>query len=84
LREEVTDDDVAGIVFEVDGHPGLEDAPGEMHKLLHIEDALRKRVVGQEAPSKPWANAVRRSRAGLSDDRRPIGSFLFLGATGVG
>jgi ATP-dependent Clp protease ATP-binding subunit ClpB len=57
---------------------------GEMHKLLHIEEELRKRVVGQDAAVEAVANAVRRSRAGLGDPNRPIGSFLFLGPTGVG
>src|ERR1700742_2594832 len=57
---------------------------GEMQKLLKIEDNLRKRVVGQDSALVAVANAVRRSRAGLGDDRRPIGSFLFLGPTGVG
>jgi len=84
LREEVTEDDVAGIVSKWTGIPVSKMLRGEMEKLLHIEEALRKRVVGQEAAIEAVANAVRRSRAGLGDDRRPIGSFLFLGATGVG
>ena len=84
LREEVTDDDVAAVVSKWTGIPVSKMLQGEMHKLLHIEEALRKRVVGQEAAVEAVANAVRRSRAGLSDERRPIGSFLFLGPTGVG
>ncbi|WP_394824289.1 ATP-dependent chaperone ClpB [Pendulispora albinea] len=84
LREEVTDNDVAAIVSKWTGIPITKMLQGEMQKLLHIEEALRKRVVGQEAAVEAVANAVRRSRAGLGDDRRPIGSFLFLGPTGVG
>jgi len=84
LREEVTDSDIAGIVSKWTGIPITKMLQGEMEKLLHIEEALRKRVVGQEEAVEAVANAVRRSRAGLGDDRRPIGSFLFLGPTGVG
>ncbi len=84
LREEVTDQDIAGIVSKWTGVPVTKMMQGEMHKLLHMEDELKKRVVGQEVAVDVVANAVRRSRAGLGDPNRPIGSFLFLGPTGVG
>ncbi len=84
LREEVTDQDIAAIVAKWTGIPITKMLQGEMEKLLHMEDGLRARVVGQDAAVETVANAVRRSRAGLGDDRRPIGSFLFLGPTGVG
>jgi ATP-dependent Clp protease ATP-binding subunit ClpB len=84
LREEVTDQDVAGIIAKWTGIPASKILQAEMEKLLHMEDNLRKRVIGQEDAIEAVANAVRRSRAGLGDDKRPIGSFLFLGPTGVG
>ncbi len=84
LREEVTDQDIAGIVAKWTGIPVSKMLQGEMEKLLHMEAGLQARVVGQEAAVVAVANAVRRSRAGLGDERRPIGSFLFLGPTGVG
>jgi ATP-dependent Clp protease ATP-binding subunit ClpB len=84
LREEVTDQDIAAIVSKWTGIPVTKMMQGEMHKLLHMEEELRKRVVGQEAAVEAVSNAVRRSRAGLGDPNRPIGSFLFLGPTGVG
>jgi ATP-dependent Clp protease ATP-binding subunit ClpB len=84
LREEVTDQDIAAIVSKWTGIPVAKMLQGEMHKLLHMEEELRKRVVGQEMAVEAVANAVRRSRAGLGDPHRPIGSFLFLGPTGVG
>ncbi|MFO0665670.1 MAG: ATP-dependent chaperone ClpB [Polyangiaceae bacterium] len=84
LREEVTDHDVAAIVSKWTGVPIAKMLQSEMEKLLHIEDALAKRVVGQRPAIEAVANAIRRSRAGLGDERRPIGSFLFLGPTGVG
>jgi ATP-dependent Clp protease ATP-binding subunit ClpB len=84
LREEVTDQDIAAIVSKWTGIPVLKMMQGEMHKLLHMEEELKKRVVGQDAAVEAVANAVRRSRAGLGDPSRPIGSFLFLGPTGVG
>jgi ATP-dependent Clp protease ATP-binding subunit ClpB len=84
LREEVTDQDIAGIVSKWTGIPILKMMQGEMHKLLHMEEQVKKRVVGQDAAVESVANAVRRSRAGLGDPNRPIGSFLFLGPTGVG
>ena len=84
LKEEVTDQDIAAIVSKWTGVPVTKMLEGEMQKLLRLEDALRKRVVGQEEALVAVANAVRRSRAGLGDPNRPIGSFLFLGPTGVG
>jgi ATP-dependent Clp protease ATP-binding subunit ClpB len=84
LREEVTDQDIAAIVSKWTGIPITKMMQGEMHKLLHMEEELKKRVIGQEAAVESVANAVRRSRAGLGDPNRPIGSFLFLGPTGVG
>ncbi len=84
LKEEVTEQDVAAIVSKWTGVPVTKMLEGEMQKLLRLEDALRKRVVGQEEALVAVANAVRRSRAGLGDPNRPIGSFLFLGPTGVG
>ena len=84
LREEVTDQDIAGIVSKWTGIPVTKMMQGEMQKLLHMEGELKKRVIGQEAAVEAVSNAVRRSRAGLGDPNRPIGSFLFLGPTGVG
>jgi ATP-dependent Clp protease ATP-binding subunit ClpB len=84
LKEEVSDEDVAAIVSKWTGIPVSKMLEGEMQKLLRLEEGLHRRVVGQEAGVVAVANAVRRSRAGLGDDRRPIGSFLFLGPTGVG
>ena len=84
LREEVTDQDVAAIVSKWTGVPVNKMLQSELEKLLHIEGALEKRVVGQPQAIEAVANAIRRSRAGLGDERRPIGSFLFLGPTGVG
>jgi ATP-dependent Clp protease ATP-binding subunit ClpB len=84
LREEVTDQDIASIISKWTGIPVTKMMQGEMHKLLHMEEELKRRVVGQEAAVEAVANAVRRSRAGLGDPNRPIGSFLFLGPTGVG
>ena len=84
LKEEVTDQDVAAIIAKWTGIPVVKMLEGEMQKLLRLEDELRKRVVGQEDALVAVANAVRRSRAGLGDENRPIGSFLFLGPTGVG
>jgi len=84
LREEVTDQDVAAIISKWTGVPVTKMLEGEMAKLLRMEDAIKSRVVGQDNAVVAVSNAVRRSRAGLGDDRRPIGSFLFLGPTGVG
>ncbi|HEU5151715.1 MAG TPA: AAA family ATPase [Iamia sp.] len=84
LKEEVDEDDVAGIVAAWTGIPAARMMEGEMAKLVRMEDVLHARVVGQEEAVTAVANAIRRSRAGLSDPDRPIGSFLFLGPTGVG
>lgn len=84
LKEEVTDQDIAAVVSKWTGIPLEKMLESEMHKLLRMEEGLRARVVGQEAALHAVANAVRRSRAGLSDEGRPVGSFLFLGPTGVG
>ena len=84
LKEEVTDQDIAAIVAKWTGIPVSKMLEGEMQKLLRMEEGLRHRVVGQEEALTAVANAVRRSRAGLGDEKRPIGSFLFLGPTGVG
>ncbi|HSO36570.1 MAG TPA: AAA family ATPase, partial [Labilithrix sp.] len=84
LKEEVTDQDIAEIIAKWTGIPVSKMLEGEMEKLLRMEDGLRGRVVGQEEALVAVSNAVRRSRAGLGDEKRPIGSFLFLGPTGVG
>jgi ATP-dependent Clp protease ATP-binding subunit ClpB len=84
LKEEVTEQDIAAVVAKWTGIPVSKMLEGEMQKLLRMEDGLHQRVVGQNEAVHAVANAVRRSRAGLGDERRPIGSFLFLGPTGVG
>lgn len=84
LKEEVTADDIAEIVGKWTGIPVSRLLEGEMHKLLHMEERLHDRVIGQDDAIVAVANSVRRSRSGLSDVARPIGSFLFLGPTGVG
>ncbi len=84
LKEEVDEEDVARIVSKWTGIPVSKMLEGEVKKLVAMEDRLRQRVIGQDQALERVANAVRRSRAGLSDPRRPIGSFIFLGPTGVG
>ncbi len=84
IREEVTDEEIAGIVSKWTGIPVSRLVEGEQAKLMHMEERLGQRVVGQEEAVQAVANAVRRARSGLSDPRRPLGSFLFLGPTGVG
>src|SRR5262245_901694 len=84
LKEEVDAEDVAEVVSKWTGIPVSRMLESEVERLLHIEDRLRERVVGQDEALMLVANAVRRSRAGLGDPRRPIGSFLFMGPTGVG
>ena len=84
IKEEVTDDDIAEIVSKWTGIPVSKMLQSEKEKLLHLEEELHKRVVGQEEAISAIADAVRRSRAGLQDPKRPIGSFIFLGTTGVG
>lgn len=84
IREEVTQNDIAAIVSRWTGIPVDKMLEGEREKLLHMEDSLQKRVIGQQEAVVAISQAVRRSRAGLQDVNRPIGSFLFLGPTGVG
>ena len=84
VRNKVTEEEVAEIVSKWTGIPVSKMLEGEKEKLLQMEEALRRRVVGQDESVVAVSNAIRRSRAGLSDPRRPIGSFLFLGPTGVG
>jgi ATP-dependent Clp protease ATP-binding subunit ClpB len=84
LKEEVDEEDVARIVSKWTGIPVSRMLEGEVKKLITMEDRLRQRVIGQDEALTRVANAIRRARAGLSDPRRPIGSFLFLGPTGVG
>ena len=84
LKEEVDEEDIASIVSKWTGIPVSRMLEGEVKKLVQMEQRLRERVVGQDAALTIVANAIRRSRAGLSDPRRPIGSFIFLGPTGVG
>jgi len=84
LTEEVTDEDVAEVVANWTGIPVSKMLEGEREKLLRIEEALKRRVVGQDPAVTAVADAVRRARAGLADPKRPIGSFIFLGPTGVG
>lgn len=84
LREEVTEDDIASVVAKWTGIPVERMLEGEVARLAQMEDRLRLRVVGQDAAVTAVASAVRRARAGLKDPNRPIGSFLFLGPTGVG
>lgn len=84
LRNKVTDEEIAEVVSKWTGIPVSKMLEGEKDKLLRMEEALHQRVVGQDEAVKAVANAVRRSRAGLSDPNRPNGSFLFLGPTGVG
>ena len=84
LKEEVDEEDVARIISKWTGIPVSKMLEGEVKKLVTMEERLRQRVVGQDAALERVANAIRRSRAGLSDPKRPIGSFIFLGPTGVG
>ena len=84
LKEEVDEEDIAAVVSKWTGIPVSKMLEGEMQKLVQMEDRLRERVVGQDEALSAVANAIRRSRAGLSDPKRPIGSFIFLGPTGVG
>ena len=84
LKEEVDAEDIAEVVSKSTGVPVTRLMEGEMSKLVHLESMLHQRVIGQEDAVRAVANAVRRSRAGLSDPNRPIGSFMFLGPTGVG
>ncbi len=84
MRNKVTEEEIAEVVSKWTGIPVAKMLEGEKEKLLHMEDALHQRLIGQNEAVDAVANAIRRSRAGLSDPNRPIGSFLFLGPTGVG
>ncbi|MCK6650385.1 MAG: AAA family ATPase, partial [Bacteroidia bacterium] len=84
IKEEVDSEDIAGVVAGWTGIPVSRMLQSEREKLLHLEDELHKRVVGQQEAIEAISDAVRRSRAGLQDSKRPIGSFIFLGTTGVG
>src|SRR5690606_2287243 len=84
LKEEVTAEDIADVVSRWTGIPVSKMVQSEREKLLHLEEELHKRVAGQSEAIEAISDAIRRSRAGLSDKRRPIGSFIFLGTTGVG
>ncbi|MEL1249459.1 ATP-dependent chaperone ClpB [Aurantiacibacter gilvus] len=84
LKEEVTEDDIAGVVSKWTGIPMEKMLQGEREKLLKMEDVLGRRVIGQDKAVEAVSKAVRRARAGLQDPNRPLGSFLFLGPTGVG
>src|SRR4030095_12396246 len=84
LKEEVDEEDVAEVVAKWTGVPVSKMLQGEMEKLLGMEENLRRRVIGQDEALEAVSNAVRRARAGLQDPNRPVGSFIFLGPTGVG
>ncbi|WP_146821488.1 ATP-dependent chaperone ClpB [Candidatus Deianiraea vastatrix] len=84
IRETITSDDIAAVISKATGIPLEKMLTSEKEKLLHLEDDLKARVVGQDQAVEIIANAIRRSRSGLSSDNKPIGSFLFLGPTGVG
>ncbi|MFN7690387.1 MAG: ATP-dependent Clp protease ATP-binding subunit, partial [Bacteroidota bacterium] len=84
IKEEVDSEDIAGVIAGWTGIPVARMLQGEREKLLHLEEELHKRVVGQQEAIEAISDAVRRSRAGLQDSKRPIGSFIFLGTTGVG
>ncbi|HBP01532.1 MAG: ATP-dependent chaperone ClpB [Candidatus Moranbacteria bacterium GW2011_GWE1_49_15] len=84
LKEEITEEDIARVVSRWTGIPLTKMLQGETEKLAHMEDELAKRVVGQDEAIRVAANAIRRSRAGISEENKPIGSFIFLGPTGVG
>ena len=84
VKEEVDEDDIAAVVARWTGIPVDRLLEGETEKLIHIEERLHRRVIGQDEAVSAVANALRRSRTGLQDPDRPIGSFVFLGPTGVG
>src|SRR5699024_34583 len=84
IKEEVDAEDIADVVARWTGIPVSKMMQSEREKLLHLEEELHKRVVGQQEAIHAVADAVRRSRAGLQDPKKPIGSFIFLGTTGVG
>ena len=84
LKEEVSEEEIASVVAAWTGIPVAKMMQGEMEKLVDLEEVLKGRVIGQDEAVGVVAGAIRRNRAGLSDPNRPIGSFLFLGPTGVG
>src|SRR5207248_6192950 len=84
LKEEVDEEDVAEVVSKWTGIPVSKLMEGEVQKLIRMEEVLHERVIGQDEAVEAVANAIRRSRAGLSDPHKPIGTFMFLGPTGVG
>ena len=84
IKEEGTSEDIADVVSRWTGIPVSKMLQSEREKLLHLEEELHKRVIGQDEAIQAVSDAVRRSRAGLQDPKRPIGSFIFLGTTGVG
>ena len=84
IKEEVDSEDIADVVSRWTGIPVSKMLQSEKEKLLHLEDELHQRVIGQDEAIQAVSDAVRRSRAGLQDPKRPIGSFIFLGTTGVG
>ena len=84
LKEEVGEEDIAKVVSRWTGIPLAKMLTGEREKLLHLEDTLHERVVGQDEAVKVVSEAILRARAGIKDPNRPIGSFIFLGPTGVG
>ncbi|MBU4344793.1 MAG: AAA family ATPase, partial [Desulfobacteraceae bacterium] len=84
LKEEVDDEDIAKVIFRWTGIPVSKMLEGEKEKLVHMEDRLRLRVIGQEEAVEAVSNAVRRARSGIQDQNRPVGSFIFMGPTGVG
>ena len=84
LKEEIDEEDIARIVAKWTGIPVTRMLEGEIQKLVHMEERLRERLVGQDEAVRLVSNAIRRNRAGLADPNRPIGSFIFLGPTGVG
>jgi ATP-dependent Clp protease ATP-binding subunit ClpB len=84
LKEEVDEEDIADVVSKWTGVPVSKMLEGEVHKLIHMDDRLKLRVVGQDQAIEAVSNAIRRARAGIQDPNRPIGSFIFLGPTGVG
>lgn len=84
LREEVSEEDIAGVVSTWTGIPVSKMLAGEIEKFLHLEETLEKRVVGQNRAIEAVADAIRRNKTGLSDESRPLGSFIFIGPTGVG
>lgn len=84
LKEEVSEEDIAQVVSRWTGIPVTKMLTGEREKLVHLEDVLHERVVGQDEAVKAVSEAIIRARAGIKDPNRPIGSFIFLGPTGVG